>query len=285
MTIRTILLPVRGDGKGEVVMDHARMIADKFNSHIDVIHARPKAADMLPYGVLLTDGMRDTILQAAEAQAGTEEDRVRDLFNAYCEKNSLSVSDRAGDGSGGVTVSWHEETGKQADLIGLWGRLADLIVVPKPGTDLGVNTLEAALLQSGSMTLMCPDASPASLGDNIAVAWNGKAEAARVIKGMMSILKQAGSISILTTDPDGVDSELGVKHLQRYLSRHGISAAVHSVGTDKEIGLALLEAAKAAGADLLAMGAYGHSRRRELVMGGATNEVIQFADMPVLMLH
>lgn len=285
MTIRTILLPVRGDGKGETVMDHAQLIAAKFNSHIDVIHARPKSSDMLPYGVLLTDGMRETILKAAEAQAGTEEDRVRDLFTEYCEKHNLPVSDHAGDGSGGVSVSWHEETGKQADLIGLWGRLADLIVVPKPGKDLGANTLEAALLQSGSMTLMCPDSSPSSLGDNIAVAWNGTAEAARVIKSTMLLLRQASKVTILTTDPEGEDSDLGVVHVQRYLSRHGVSAGVQEVGTDKDIGIALLLAAKDCGADLLAMGAYGHSRRRELIMGGATNEVIQSAEMPVLMLH
>jgi len=285
MTIRTILLPVRGDGKGEVVLDHARLIASRFNTHIDVIHARAKPTDMLPFGVLTTDSMRETILEAAEAQAEAEEDRVRDLFKAYCEKNNLLVSDTAGDGSSNVSVSWHEETGKQANLIGLWGRLADLIVVPKPGKDLGINTLEAALMQTGTMTLMCTDVSPAALGESIAVAWNGKAEASSMIKSMMSLLKQAGKVSILTTDPDGTHSELGVSNLQRYLSRHGVSGAVQKVGTDKEIGMALLDAAKEAGADMLAMGAYGHSRRRELIMGGATNEVIEFAAMPVLMLH
>jgi len=285
MTIRTILLPVRGDGKGEVVMDHALMIASRFNAHIDVLHARAKPTDMLPFGVLMTDSMRETILQAAESQAGTEEDRVRDLFKAYCEKNSLTVSDSAGDGNNGVSLSWHEETGKQADLIGLWGRLTDLIVVPKPGKGLGVNTLEAALMQTGTMTLMCAESTPASLGESIAVAWNGKAEATSMIKSIMPMLKQANKVSILTTDPEGAHSELGVSHLQRYLSCHGVSGNIQKVGTDKEIGLSLLDAAKQAGADMLAMGAYGHSRRRELVMGGATNEIIEFATMPVLMLH
>lgn len=285
MTIRTILLPVRGDGKGEGVLDHARQIAERFNAHIDVIHARAKPADMLPFGVLLTDSMRGTILDAAQAQAGAEEDRVRDLFKAYCEKNNLTVTDDFGDGSDGVSVSWRELTGKQADLIGRWGRLADLIVVPKPGKDLGLNTLEAALMQTGTLTLMCPDVPVSTVGDSIAVAWNGKAEAARVVKNLLPFMKQARAVSILTTDPDGANSELGAPHLQQYLSCHGIASSVQEVGTDREIGLALLNAAKTAGADVLAMGAYGHSRRRELIMGGATNEVIEFAEMPVLMLH
>lgn len=285
MTIRTILLPVRGDGKGEGVLDHARQIADRFNSHIDVIHARAKPTDLLPYGVLMTESMRSTILSAAEAQAGTEEDRVRDLFKAYCEKNSLAVVDEFGDGADGVSLTWHEMTGRQADIIGVWGCLADLIVVPKPGKDLGANTLEAALMQTGSLTLMCPDTPANSVGDNIAIAWNGKGEAARMVKTIMPLLKKASKVSILTTDPDGEVTELGADRLQRYLAVHGIDAGVQAVGTDKEIGLALLDAAKGAGADVMAMGAYGHSRRRELVMGGATHDVIEYADIPVLMLH
>ncbi len=285
MTIRTILVPVRGDSKGEGVLDHARAIAQRFNAHIDVIHARAKPADMLPFGVLMTDTMRETILNAAVAQAGAEEDRVRDLFKAYCETSNLVISDDYGDGSEGVTISWHELTGKQADLVGLWGRLADLIVVPKPGKGLGSNTLEAALMQTGALTLMCPDAAVSTLGDSIAVAWNGKAEAARVVKALLPLLQQASTVSILTTDMEGVSSELGPSHLQRYLACHGIGSSLQEVGTDKEIGVALLAAAKAAGADVLAMGAYGHSRRRELILGGATNEVVDFAEMPVLMLH
>jgi len=285
MTIRTILLPVRGDGKGEHVLDHACKIAERFNSHIDVLHARAKPTDLLPYGVLMTDSMRKTILSAAETQAGTEEDRVRDLFKEYCEANSLRVVEEQGDGNNGVTVSWHEMTGKQADLIGVWGCLADMIVVPRPGKELGINTLEAALMQTGTLTLMCPDKPVSVIGESIALAWNGKEEAARVVKSVMPLLKQAGNVSILTTDPEGASMELGPARLQRYLAGHGVSASVQTVSTDKDIGLALLDATVAAGADVLAMGAYGHSRRRELVMGGATHDVIEFADIPVLMLH
>lgn len=285
MTIRTILLPVRGDGKGEGVLDHARRIADRFNSHIDVIHARAKPTDLLPYGVLMTESMRETILGAAEAQAGGEEERVRNLFNDYCATHGLSVVDDSGDDASGVTVSWHEMTGRQADIIGVWGCLADLVVVPKPGKDLGANTLEAALMQTGTLTLMCPDAPASNVGDSIAVAWNGKEEAARVVKSIMPLLKQASKVSILTTDPVGEVTELGAARLQHYLAAHGVDAGVQAVSTDKEIGLALLDATKAAGADVLAMGAYGHSRRRELVMGGATHDVIEYADIPVLMLH
>lgn len=285
MTIRTILLPVRGDGKGDGVLDHARKIADRFNSHIDVLHARAKPTDLLPYGVLMTDSMRKTILSAAEAQAEGEEDRVQDLFKDYCARNNLTIVDDQQASGSGVTVSWYELTGKQADLIGLHGCLADLIVVPKPSKDLGVNTLEAALMQTGTLTLMCPDKPVETLGDRVAIAWNGKEEAARVAKSIMPLLKQAGSVSILTTDPEGESLELGPDRLRRYLAGHGVVASVQSVSTDKEIGLALLDAAKAAGADVIAMGAYGHSRRRELVMGGATHDVIEFADMPVLMLH
>ena len=61
MSIRTILAPVRGDGKGESVLDHARVVANRFDAHIDVIHARARDQDLMPYGVLMTASMHGPI--------------------------------------------------------------------------------------------------------------------------------------------------------------------------------------------------------------------------------
>ncbi len=286
MTLKTILVPVRGDGKGEGVMDHAVALAKRFGAHVDVIHARARAADMLPYGVLMTQSMKETILEASKTQAETEEARVRELFDTYCATNSLSIIEPDAASNGDVTVSWREVTGKQADLIGLEGRVADLIAVPQPEGDLGVRTLEGALMESGTKVLMCPAKPVSELGQNIAVCWNGGAEATRAIKSSMDLLRDAAKVSILTNDPGGERHDVPSARLVRYMARHGIDAVVQDVsGGDEPVGARLLAAAHAAGADMMIMGAYSHSRQRELVMGGATRHIVKNAALPVLMLH
>ncbi len=285
MSIRTIMVPVRGDGKGTGVMDHACAVGRLFDAHIDVIHARARPQDMMPYGVLMTAAMKQTILDASNAQAETEEDRIRQMFDEYCETAGLTLVDTATADGSGNSVSWREITGKQADIIGVHGRLADLIVVPKPDADLGHNTLEAALMSTGTRTLMCPDKPVEIIGERIALAWNGTAEAARVAKASLPFLKEASTVSIVTNDAEGKSTGLGTVDLQTMLGRHGVGSEVHVFSGSDNIGKRILDSANSVQADLLIMGAYSHSRRREMVLGGATHEITEQTQLPVLMLH
>ena len=285
MIMRTILVPVRGDGKGEGVMDHALSLAKRFGAHIDAIHARARPKDMLPFGVLMTESMKTTILGAAEQNASQEEDRVRELFNNYCKDNGLNIVDADNAASDGSTASWTELTGKQAGLVGLYGRMADLVAVPKPDAELGINTLEASLMEAGALTLMCPHRKFETLGETVAIAWNGGSESARVIKTSLPVLEAAKEVHILTNDVEGKKNGLPATSIQAFLKRHGVSCEVKTFARNEEVGAALLKAATDVGADMLIMGAYSHSRQRELVMGGATHYIIKNADMPILMLH
>jgi len=285
MGIRSILAPVRGDGKGEIVLDHACSLAKRLGAHIDVIHARARPKDMLPFGVLMTDAMKATILDAAEIHAKDEEQRVRNLFDNYCADNGLKIVEQGQFAQDGSTISWIEKTGKQANLVGLYGRIADLVVVPKPDAELGINTLEAALMDAQVPTLMCPNKKPENLDNTIALAWNGSEQAARAIKRSMPILQEASTVYLMTSDEDGQTSGLSASDMQIALTRHGVDCVVHQLDVDHEIGQTLLDMAKGVRADMLVMGAYSHSRRRELVMGGATHYIINNARMPVLMLH
>ncbi len=286
MTIRSILVAVRGDGHGEVVMNHALALARQCNAHIDVMHARARPEDLIPYGVLMTDAMRKTILESAAGNAEQEEGRVRDLFSEYCKKNGLETVDSVeGANADRVTVSWHEVTGKQADLIGVWGRLADLICVAKPTKDLGQNTLEAALMQTGTPTVLCAKTAPDVIGKHPVIAWNGSAEASSTVKAVLDLLTAADKVTILSADPAKESHDLAAEDLQRFLSKHGVTTDIRLFGKSDNIGSRLLDETKAAGGDLLVMGAYGRSRRRELVFGGATEHVVRNAALPVLLGH
>jgi nucleotide-binding universal stress UspA family protein len=192
-----------------------------------------------------------------------------------------------------LSLSWREESGKQAAVVAVHGRLADLIAVAQPDRErnLGLNTLEAALLETGKPVLLCPPqpvepaAPAAAVGRHVAVAWNGSCEAARAVTIGLPVLAAAESVTIVALS-DGAQKPLGPEALKDYLASHGIAAGIETEKSKATgVGGALLKISRASGADLLLMGAYGQSRRRELIMGGVTQHIIEHADLPVLLTH
>ena len=286
MTLRSILVPLRGDGKGEVVLDHALSLAKRHLAHLEVLHCRPKPADMIPYGIPIPASLRKTITSSASALADEEEGKIRKLFDDYCAKRGIPAVDKFPWPSDQVSATWREAVGKQANVIGVHGRLADLIVVARPDRDqnLGLNTLQAALLESGKLVLMCPPQPVEGLGARVAIAWNGSGEAARAMTAALPILKKADAVILLAT----TDRELPVsaEEAKIYLETHGVSCSVQGFTRGSSaVPKLLLDTAKKAGADCLLMGAYGQSRQRELIMGGVTQYVVDHADLPILLMH
>ncbi len=287
MTIRHILVPIRGDGKGEGVLDNALCFGRRFNTHLDVVHCRPRPEDLIPFGVSVPALLKKTILASAGGLADEEERKVKDLFANYCQRNQLTVVEQPPWPEDQISISWREKTGKQAAIVALYGRLADLIVVAQPDRErnLGMNTLEAALLETGKLVLMSPPTPVTTCGDHVAVAWNGSCEAARAVAMALPIPAAAGSVTIVSLS-DQEPPALGPDDLKDYLASHGISAATESRRSKPtEVGGALLDAVKSVGADVLLMGAFGQARRRELVMGGVTQHLMDHADVPVLLVH
>lgn len=287
MTVRTILVPLRGDGRGEGVLDHALSFARRYSAHIDAVHCRPRPEDLLPFGVSVPAILKKDILASAGTLADEEERKLKDLFDAYVARHRLTVVEAPPWPSDRVSVSWRERTGKQAAIVGVYGRLADVTAVAQPERqrNLGLNTLEAALLETGRLVLMCPPASPAATGAHVALGWNGSTEISRAITAALPILASADAVTLLAAS-DGQTGPLAPEDGQAYLASHGIACDVQTMTVRATAtGQALLDGAEKAGADVLLMGAYGQSRRRELVLGGVTQHVIDHAEIPVLLMH
>lgn len=286
--LRTILIPVRGDGKGEVVLDHALALGRRFDAHLEVVHCRQRPQDMLPFAGIVPSSMRQQIVASATSLANDEERRVRALFEDYCRRADLQVVAGPRDAPRDrPSASWSEATGKQADVVALRGRLADLIAVAQPDHHLGIgfNTLESALLETGRLVLLCPPRPVAAIGRHVAIAWNGAAEAASAVAAALSILVAADRVTVLSA-LTGSPIDLVPEALADHLACHGIEAQIESFAAKPHaVAQGLLGACKNAGVDLLLMGAYGHNRRRELVMGGVTKHITDHADLPVLLLR
>ncbi|MEZ5826796.1 MAG: universal stress protein [Geminicoccaceae bacterium] len=283
--IRKIVIPVRGDGKGDNVFAHAAALARRFDAHIVVTHCRPRGEDLMPFGVSLPASMKKLLLQQTSEIASQVEEGLKAELLALAERLGIRMTDAPQGGS--ASASWVEEQGRQVDVIKHHGRLADLICVAKPDVDrnLGANTLKTALFHTGTPVMMCPmaDEPPKTLGDRITIGWNGSIEAVRAVSLTMGIIEAASEVTILSSGNElhGATAE----DLQAYLDQRGITSKVERFEAKRKIGQELLERSAAAGADTLIMGAYSDSHERETIFGGNTQYVVDHSTMPVIFVH
>lgn len=148
---------------------------------------------------------------------------------------------------------------------------------------------EAVLFESGRPCLFVPPGyAGASSYRNILVAWKDTREAARAVADAMPFLSKAKSVVVGIVNegrPAEARGNAPDEDIGRYMSRHGIKAEVHVIDGWTTAGEAILNEAVKTAADLVVMGAYGHSRFREWMLGGATRDVLTAAAVPVLVAH
>lgn len=195
-------------------------------------------------------------------------------------------------------IRWATERGVSAlagmgELVANRARFSDLVVMPLPygkgkGSDMEV-AVEAALFGGRAPVLVMPDdAKPVSDFKTVIVAWNEGVEAMAAVRKSLPILRAADLVRIVTvgpathrtdqTDPGGMLSQM--------LARHGVTCEVEVLGkTLPRTSDVLNRHVTDTGADMLVMGAYGHSRLREAILSGTTRNMLENATVPVLMAH
>ncbi|SFZ80852.1 Universal stress protein family protein [Devosia enhydra] len=145
---------------------------------------------------------------------------------------------------------------------------------------------QTLVFQSGRPVVLVPAQTDASRIDRIAIAWDGSRASARAVHDAMPWIRKASFITIVTAFDDKAIGRQTIDHLQAYLGRHGLEAYAEDVSSGSNaVGTKLQNGAIRHGADLLVMGAFGHSRIRDFVLGGATEEVFQETKIPILMSH
>lgn len=286
---RRVLVPVRGDGYGEKLLSLGAAVVRPHGGHLMVMHVHARPQDLLPYGVPIPSSLKATIFESAQRMAKDEEGRLHELFKAFCKTHDITEIDTLPTESapGKVTATWQEVEGKQADLVGVYGRLADLIVVPRPdkSANFGINTFRSALFGVGALTAVAANREVSSVLGHIAIGWNGSVEAARAVKRSMRLLDNAEKITIVSGEGETLPV-LGPDALVDYLGSHGIAAEVHRFNATKhDVGPKLVETLGTIGAEAFLMGSYGESSGSDYILGGASDYVLQHADVPLLMAH
>jgi nucleotide-binding universal stress UspA family protein len=171
--------------------------------------------------------------------------------------------------------------------------LADLVVLgqPDPAAEPGSappqGFVEWLLVDTGQPALLLPRAHAVdALGRHVLVGWNGTPPAAHAIAAALPWLKAARRVHVLQGAPAD-EAESGERDLARYLLSHGVEVELHAaqVVDGHDAAPALLALARDVSADLLVMGAFGHGRTRERLLGGTTRSILQAMTLPVLMVH
>jgi nucleotide-binding universal stress UspA family protein len=175
--------------------------------------------------------------------------------------------------------------------VGVHAYYADLVVIARPepaGQTAGPPGLaESLVLTSGRPIIVFPPRSTVSRVRRILVGWNARRESIRAVADALPLLVRAEAVEVLVVDherqPAGHGQEPGAD-IARHLARHGAHVEVRRLSSDgEEVGRLLLSQAAAFGADLVVMGAYGHSHLSEWMFGGVTRTVLREAGLPVLM--
>lgn len=282
--IKSILVPVRGDGMVATVLAHAAELAKTHSAQVNVVHCRAQAKDLVPQGIALNDFARKVMTEQAIELANRQEDHLRGILHRLARDFGLSEDAAIG---GTATCTFVEEQGRMADVVRHAGRLTDLIVLPKPQRErnLGQSSLKAALYGAGRPVLICPGQlqPDETFAQHVAVGWNGSLPAARAVASSLDIVHAATRVSILSggkVQPHGPE----VDELVAYYALRGITADV--VRFDgKDPATELLKTCKNIDASLLVIGAYSHSHETEMLFGGNTERIVDKTEMPILMAH
>ncbi|WP_340586798.1 universal stress protein [Erythrobacter alti] len=270
--MKSILLHAHDEPRFDARLQAALDLARAFDGHLTLFHATPMTMVVPtdPWGVTMVD-----VSDKAKVRAEEFYSRVTD---------KLEGED--------VRWDWISDVGVAGSQMLNYAALSDIAIIgaDDPGESKGASQLAGILaLQCRTPILVTPDGASGFDPEAPAlVGWNGSLEASRAVRAATPLLARASSVTLVqVSEKRSRNAEiLPALSGARYLDRHGISSEILEVERDGgKVSAALKNAAKARGAGLIVMGAYGVPRLLETVFGGVTREMLQAPEVPVLLTH
>lgn len=257
MPLRRILVPLQSAASAETALATAFMTARLWNAHVESLHA---------------------LVSSSEQPISPE------LYAQWAQRSGVEIGDP---NPTKPTAKLTVEVGKEPDIVSFRARLADLVVVPDPASASrgrsSWDALHAVLFETAQPVMIAPKQIPKTLGTRICIGWNGTAESASAIYAALPWLKQAKALRVLWSNDYQRRGPVATD-LLAYLQMHELDAdQVMFQPIQNVVGAGLLRAALDFQCDLLVMGAYSHSRLRQLVLGGVTRHVLEQATIPLMM--
>jgi nucleotide-binding universal stress UspA family protein len=284
--IKTILVPATGSEGDIPVFASALAVARRFDAHLEFLHVRPDAAATAVS--MAADGggatMLGSLITRLEEEADQREKKAKQLFQSFCEREALALCDAPPPPSA-PSARWLREIGAESYWVTEYGRVADLLVIGRPGKGGSLETIEGALIDSGRPLLIAAASPLASVPETVVIAWKAAREAARAVTAALPFLQIAKQIVIMTVAEDHSALEEEAERLMVALRWRDVPVTVRHLQPDGHSPAETLLTAAREHAALLVMGGYGHSRLREWIFGGFTQHVLHGCEVPVLMAH
>jgi nucleotide-binding universal stress UspA family protein len=278
MSYKTILVHLTNPRRSEALLEPAIALASRFNAHLIGLHA---SLGVTLWGTDNLYGSEST--ESALAAERKDAEQIAATFARMTANQPLTADWRA------IEAPFTDP----AAAVVKHARCVDLVMASQADPDWPRSPLldfpERLALESGRPVLLIPCVGRyPSLGRNVVVAWKPVREAARAAFDALPLLKGADAVHVLeVTEPGSTRSSASPDtSIAAALGRHGLKPILRSsLAVDISIGDEILSRLADVGADLLVMGAYGHSRLRELVFGGATRHIAQCMTVPTLFSH
>lgn len=279
MSYKSLLTVLTDTDFAETTLKQAAAFARAQNAHLDVLCLGLDRSQTGYYYAGATALVVEQSLNVAREEVG----KIEALAEAFLKKTE---------------TRWGIETGISpvSDLtrhVAARARFADLTMLSKPyGPDHGFemeSTVEAALFEAQAPVLVLPDQTePVVAPKTITIAWNESPEALRAVRAALPLLRAAELVRVVVIDPPshGPNRSDPGGLLSQFLARHGVRVEVDVMAKSlPRISDVLLRHANDNDVDLIVMGAYGHSRFRESILGGATRHMLEQSEVPIFMAH
>jgi nucleotide-binding universal stress UspA family protein len=277
MSYKTILVHLNDNRRAEALLEPAIQLATCYNSHLLGLHVYASMpAPPVPVGYA------SSVLGSVVAEERRRGDEIAATFSR------MTVG-------GAFVPEWHLLKVPHVDLASVvmqHGRAADLIIAGQTDPDWDLSPLldfpERLALESGRPVLVVPYVGRyPQIGRNVVIAWKAGRESARAVFDALPLLLGAENVHILEIkERSGESTSTSDTSIAASLARHGIKPTIRtSIAPDISVGDEILSRLSDLGADLLVMGAYGHSRMRELVFGGVTRHIARHMTVPTLFSH
>lgn len=278
MAFRTIVVQADNRKSAPARIDYACRLAARDDAHLIGICPIPFANLAADFGAVATP----EIIELQRRYLVEDAERAKSSF----EENARRA---------GVRTEWRQPEGHPSAILAQTGRYADVVVVGQDDPDDSAMSAPARLVEDllfavGRPVLAIPYiGAPETLATRVLVAWNASREATRALNDALPLLKRAERVTVLSVNPspgDRGDGDVPSADICLHLARHGVKAeAAQTQARDIEAGDVILSRAADEGADLIVMGAYGHARLREQILGGVTRTLLGHMTVPVLMSH
>jgi len=285
--IKTILVPVAGSETDRMVMHMALALAKPFRAHLEFLHLRlsvDEAAGRTPHlDFCAGSTVRDAISHLEREQSNLAISAAH-YVRRFCGEHGIeeTSSRRHLDA---VTGSCIEEPGPAIATMLLHARHSDVTVLGRAQHEdrMPDNLIEELLFGSGRPVLLCSDGAHDLFG-TVIVGWKETPEASRALGAALPILQRSRRVVLVHVAEKSTTGTASLEQVRTNLTRQGIAAEIKCIGDGRVPASTLLPTLAAElGAGLIVVGAFGHSRLREIVFGGVTRSLIDGSSVPVFM--